>query len=46
MPYSGYAIVRDSKGNVKFDNWNNIPNEYWKLLTDADKAYILKKRGK
>ena len=46
MPYHGYAIVRDSEGNVKFDDWNNIHEEYWKLLTEADKAYIMIKRGK
>ena len=46
MPYSGYFVVRDSEGNVKFDNWSNIPKEYWAQLTEADKAFIKTKRGK
>ena len=45
MAYAGYCIVRDSDGNVKFDNWNNIPKEYWLQLTEADKAFIQTKRG-
>jgi hypothetical protein len=44
MPYTGYSLVRDKDGNVKFDNWNNIDTGFWRLLTEADKAYVLKQR--
>ena len=46
MSYSGYAIVRDANGNPKFDDWNNIHEAYWELLTEQDKEYILTKRSK
>jgi hypothetical protein len=43
---SGWLLVRDSEGNVKFDDWDNIPEAYHKDLTKADWAYIHKQRGK
>jgi len=46
MAYTGYILVRDKDGNVKFDDWSNIHQGYWEQLTDADKAYIMTKRGK
>ena len=44
MSYTNYALVRDSKGNPKFDSINNIHAAYWELLTDAEKASIIKAR--
>tara|TARA_R110002096_G_C14095144_1_gene678189 strand:+ start:212 stop:364 length:153 start_codon:yes stop_codon:yes gene_type:complete len=44
MGYRGYGLVRDPQGNVKFDDWNNVPAPLWAILTDTDKEYVLKKR--
>ena len=46
MSYGNYSLVRDKKGNPKFDDWNNIHEGYWALLTEEDKQYILTKRSK
>jgi hypothetical protein len=42
---AGYFLVRDQDGNPKFDDYNNIPQVWWDMLTEAEKASIIEKRG-
>ena len=44
MPYSGHVLIRDSNGKPKFDNINNIPAQFWEVLTEPEKAQIIKER--
>jgi hypothetical protein len=39
------ALVRDPQGNPKFDDYNNIPQIFWDMLTAEEKAAIIEKRG-
>lgn len=41
----GIAIVRDKNGNVKFDDWNNIPEIFHAALTPADWEYIKERQN-
>tara|TARA_R100001377_G_C3181875_1_gene106982 strand:- start:760 stop:933 length:174 start_codon:yes stop_codon:yes gene_type:complete len=36
----GVCIVRDSNGNPKFDDWDNIDAVFLSALTASDLAYI------
>lgn len=41
MSFVGF--LRDSAGNVKFDDWNNIPQIFHPHLTAADWQWIAQK---
>jgi len=43
---SGHFLVRDKYGVPKFDDINNIPAVWWDMLTDDEKANIIKQRSK
>ena len=38
--WTGVFIVRDKNGNVKFDDWVNIPPAFIKHLSQSDLDYI------
>lgn len=40
-----YALVRDASGKPKFDDINNIPAQFWALLTEQEQAQIIKERS-
>ena len=42
----GHFLVRDINGVPKFDDINNIPANFWNMLTAEEKAAIIDKRGK
>ena len=46
VPKGGNFLVRDTDGNPKFDDINNVPQIFWGMLTEAEKAAIIQKRGK
>lgn len=39
------AVVRDKNGNVKFDDWNNIPQSFYPALTESDWQHIASKKA-
>jgi len=41
--WTGVFIVRDKNGNVKFDDWANIPEIFINHLNQADLDYIKQK---
>ena len=43
MSFIGF--LRDSAGNVKFDDWNNIPEKFWPYLSAADWQWIAEKKA-
>lgn len=42
--YKGYLLIRDKRGRPKFDDWFNIPEQFFGSLTDEDWEYIADKR--
>ena len=34
------GVIRDSNGNVKFDDFTDIPKDVWCLLDEKDWTYI------
>lgn len=44
MSHSGFFLVRDKNGKPKFDDINNIPEQFWNALTSDEKADIIEKR--
>lgn len=40
----GYGLVRNAKGEPKFDNYEDIPKVFHSLLTEEDWIYINEKR--
>lgn len=41
----GVFLIRDSEGNVKFDDYSNIPSKFLPYLTSEDLAYIQQQIG-
>ena len=44
MGWGAYGLVRDKDGKPRFDNINNIHAGIWNLLTETEKAQIIKER--
>lgn len=43
--FRGILLVKDKDGNVKFDDWNNIPEIYHPYLNEEDWKYIEEKQN-
>lgn len=43
---SGVMLVRDPNGNVKFDDWDNIHEDFHHMLSEEDWKYIESNRNK
>ena len=46
MTDQNFALVRDKEGNPRFDDWNNIHEGHWAMLTEKEKEFVLTQRSK